>query len=293
MFPFQFRYTPPASAVGQTVTLTAEAVDKAGNKSTQDLHIRVVLGSTRRPTGAGAGHPPTLSGHADGRLDADLRQRRVPQRADTTTYAWLRNGVAIAGATAQTYMLTTADLGRDIACRYTANNATTRLGSTRSTRPTAVSGAGPAGPAGPGPRVRRSRRRDGRHGPAVRRAPPVHERDGCRRPAGPTGATGPAGPKGDKGEKGDTPNVRVTCDLSADGKSIICTISSDPADELEREGEAHGTGADRRQQEESRASPAREGHDDAALHQAPQEGAEGRLRITPARRHEQARSAAR
>ena len=35
--PFQFRYTPPASAVGSLVKLTAEAVDKAGNKSTRDL----------------------------------------------------------------------------------------------------------------------------------------------------------------------------------------------------------------------------------------------------------------
>ena len=34
VYPFQFRYTPPASAVGSTVTLTAQAVDKAGNVST-------------------------------------------------------------------------------------------------------------------------------------------------------------------------------------------------------------------------------------------------------------------
>jgi hypothetical protein len=31
VYPFQFRYTPPASAIGSTVKLTAEAVDKAGN----------------------------------------------------------------------------------------------------------------------------------------------------------------------------------------------------------------------------------------------------------------------
>ena len=37
VYPFQFRYTPPASAVGSVVTVTAEAVDKAGNKSTRDL----------------------------------------------------------------------------------------------------------------------------------------------------------------------------------------------------------------------------------------------------------------
>ncbi len=37
VFPFQFRYTPPKSKVGSSVKLTAEAVDKAGNKSTRDL----------------------------------------------------------------------------------------------------------------------------------------------------------------------------------------------------------------------------------------------------------------
>ena len=31
VYPFQFRYTPPASAVGSVVKLTAEAVDSAGN----------------------------------------------------------------------------------------------------------------------------------------------------------------------------------------------------------------------------------------------------------------------
>jgi len=60
---------------------------------------------------------------------------------------------------------------------------------------------------------------------------------GIAGPAGPAGATGatgpagpagPAGPKGDKGEKGDTPNVRVTCDLSADGRTIVCTITAIP-----------------------------------------------------------------
>ena len=34
VYPFQFRYTPPSSAVGQTIVLTATATDKAGNVST-------------------------------------------------------------------------------------------------------------------------------------------------------------------------------------------------------------------------------------------------------------------
>ncbi len=47
-------------------------------------------------------------------------------------------------------------------------------------------------------------------------------------PPGPPGPAGPAGPVGPKGDKGDTPNVRIACDLSADGRSIACTISAVP-----------------------------------------------------------------
>ena len=46
--------------------------------------------------------------------------------------------------------------------------------------------------------------------------------------AGPPGPPGPAGPAGPKGDKGDTPNVRIVCDLSSDGRSIACTISAVP-----------------------------------------------------------------
>jgi glycerophosphoryl diester phosphodiesterase len=64
---------------------------------------------------------------------------------------------------------------------------------------------GPAGPAGP----------DGTDG-----APgPVGA-------TGPVGPLGPAGPQGPKGEKGDTLDVKVTCDLSDDGRSIACTIKT-------------------------------------------------------------------
>ena len=36
------------------------------------------------------------------------------------------------------------------------------------------------------------------------------------------------GPAGPAGAKGDTPSVRVTCDLSVDGKTITCTITAVP-----------------------------------------------------------------
>ena len=118
VFPFQFRYTPPASAVGSTVKLTAEAVDKAGNKSTRDL-----LRQRRRRRRAGRcrrcrSTPPTLVGTPTVGQTLTLRQRRVPQRAALATRTrGCATATAIAGATAASYTLTDADLGRTIACR--------------------------------------------------------------------------------------------------------------------------------------------------------------------------------
>ena len=80
VYPFQFRYTPPASAVGSVVTLTAEAVDSAGNKSTRDLLINVLAGDTPPGTPVAVA-PADAARHADRRLAAVLPQRRVPQPA--------------------------------------------------------------------------------------------------------------------------------------------------------------------------------------------------------------------
>ena len=80
VYPFQFRYTPPASAVGSVVTLTAEAVDSAGNKSTRDL---LSQRARRRHAArhAGGRRAADAARHADRRLAAVLPQRRVPQPA--------------------------------------------------------------------------------------------------------------------------------------------------------------------------------------------------------------------
>jgi hypothetical protein len=56
-------------------------------------------------------------------------------------------------------------------------------------------------------------------------ATPVAGPPGPKGDQGVPGPVGPQGPKGDKGDKGDAPNVRVTCDLAADGRSIVCTIT--------------------------------------------------------------------
>ena len=100
VFPFQFRYTPPASTVGTAVKLTAEAVDKAGNKSTRDLFVNVArrrragrcrrCRSTRRRSSARRPSAQTMTCINGGFLNSPR----------SYTYAWLRNGAAIAGATA-------------------------------------------------------------------------------------------------------------------------------------------------------------------------------------------------
>ncbi|HEX6027065.1 MAG TPA: M14 family zinc carboxypeptidase, partial [Solirubrobacter sp.] len=121
VYPFQFRYTPPASAVGSVVKLTAEAVDKAGNKSTRDLYVNVLAGSTP-PASPVPVAPPTLLGTPVVGETLGCISGGFLNEPKTLTYAWLRNGAVVPGATSASYTLTSADLGRTIACRITATN---------------------------------------------------------------------------------------------------------------------------------------------------------------------------
>ena len=121
VYPFQFRYTPPASAVGSVVKLTAEAVDKAGNTSTRDLYVNVLSGDT--PTASPVPvAPPTLLGTPVVGETLGCISGGFLNQPKKLIYAWLRNGAVISGATTATYTLTTADLGRAVACRITASN---------------------------------------------------------------------------------------------------------------------------------------------------------------------------
>jgi hypothetical protein len=122
VYPFQFRYTPPASAVGQLITLTAEAVDKAGNKSTRTLQLNVLDGDVRLETPVPV-NPPSLVGTPVVGSQLSCINGGFLNSPKTLTYAWLRNGVVIAGATSTTYTPTTADIGQGVACRITATNA--------------------------------------------------------------------------------------------------------------------------------------------------------------------------
>ena len=113
VYPFQFRYTPPASAVGKTVQLTAKAIDAAGNTATSGtLFVNVV-------SAAGAVESPLPI--ADPTLDGSPV---VGQTLTCVSGGFLngpesfsvRSGCAtarsIAGATGASYVPTTADVGR-------------------------------------------------------------------------------------------------------------------------------------------------------------------------------------
>ena len=230
VYPFQFRYTPPSSSVGQTIVLTATATDKAGNVSTSaPLNVRVTNapGSPRPPQ---AVTPTTLSGvPAVGSTLTCVSGGFANGPFDSTLVEWLRNGTAIGGANASTYVPVNADVGRRISCRITVTKGEDKADGTSEELVVSAAGApgpaGPAGPAGPG----------GPGGPAgpqgatgATGAPGATGTTGATGATGPAGQAGPAGPKGDKGDKGDSPNVRVTCDLSADGKTITCTITAIP-----------------------------------------------------------------
>ena len=65
-----------------------------------------------------------------------------PTSATTKTYQWLRNGVAIAGASASTYMTGTEDEGKVVQCQVFAINA--NAGSTQVSAARAVVSPAPA-----------------------------------------------------------------------------------------------------------------------------------------------------
>ncbi len=123
VYPFQFRYTPPASAVGKTVRLTAKATDAAGNVATSGtLFVNVVTGQTRAESPVPVG-PATLDGIPQVGETLTCVSGGFTNGPESFSYAWLRNGAVIEGATAASYTLTTADLGRSVACQISATNS--------------------------------------------------------------------------------------------------------------------------------------------------------------------------
>ena len=197
VFPFQFRYTPPTSKVGLTVKLTAEAIDKAGNKSTRDLHGQHRRHRRSRAL-AGAGQQADALRHAGGRPDDVLPQRRVPQQP-----ALVR--VRVAAHRLPDHRRHGVELHADrrpiSAGRSPARcRRPTRRHRRRDVRGLYVSTPGRRGPVD-GPRS------EGRNGATAPR---------CHRHAAPVATTKPAGAR----------QFTATCKLSANGKSITCTVGA-------------------------------------------------------------------
>jgi hypothetical protein len=215
-FPFQFRYFPTAAQVGTTITLHAEIEDKAGNVTSVDRPVRIVSAAAlvQAPLPA---NPATLSGTPTVGSTLTAITGGFLNNPSETTYEWLRDGDAIAGAKANTYTLTSADLGHLVSARVTGSNSAGDADST--TKGLYVSAASSGAP---GPKGDKGDKGDA-GAPGTNGA---NGTNGAPGPKGDTGATGAPGPKGDKGDKGDAPSVRVTCDLSADGKTIVCTITA-------------------------------------------------------------------
>jgi hypothetical protein len=226
-FPFQFRYYPQAADAGETVTLTAQAEDSAGNVATATRTIVVSAADAVVESPIPVAPGPAISGEpAAGRTLACSNGAWL-NGPDEFDYEWLRNGEPIAGATAATYTTIAADLGKEIRCRVTASNdagdgdATSGFvivsggpqGPTGPTGPTGPQGPqGPQGPTGPtGP--------TGPSGPTGPQGP-----QGIQGPMGATGPTGPQGPQGPPGPPGST--VLVSCTLSSTGQSIVCEMST-------------------------------------------------------------------
>ena len=145
-FPFQFRYYPQAADVGETVTLTAQAEDGAGNVGTATRTIVVSAAGAVVESPLPVAPGPAISGEpAAGRTLACSTGSWL-NGPDDYDHEWLRNGEPIAGATAATYTTTAADLGKQIRCRVTASND---AGDGDATSDFVIVSGGPQGPQGP------------------------------------------------------------------------------------------------------------------------------------------------
>jgi hypothetical protein len=203
-FPFQMRWYATADDIGDTVTLTVEAEDQAGNVTTSTRSILVgepgALEESPLPTGV-----TTIAGTPSVGEELTCIPSGFSGNGVDLSYEWLRSGVVIDGADEATYTLVAADQGRAVACRVTATNSAGDADSTSDA--VVVSGAsGPAGPPGP----------PGPPGPAGENG-----EDG---EPGPPGAEGPRGRRGPRGRAAD---IEVTCRLvGRDKDEIRCRVRS-------------------------------------------------------------------
>lgn len=214
-FPFQLHWQPSASDAGKTKTLAVVAEDRAGNTTTATRTITIGTSSALQeaplPTGVTTIAGTPLVGDTLTCVPSGFSGTGV-----TLTYAWLRDGVAIAGASSASYVAATADLSRRLACRVTAHNGAGDADSTSEAVTVSSASAGPQGPQGP-------------TGPVG--APGLPAPAGPQGPSGPiglpgpVGLPGPAGARGPAGPRGAAPKLRVSCKLVG-RRTIRCTVKS-------------------------------------------------------------------
>ena len=231
-FPFQLRWQPKASDIGANTPLSVTVEDKAGNVTTSTRNITVVagdgIGEAPLPTGVTTFLGTPVVGSTLTCIPSGFSGGSV-----TLSYAWLRNGRVIAGATSASYVPVTADVGSGVSCRATARNGFGDADSTSEAKTVTMNG-GPTGPTGPtGPQGPTGP--TGPQGPGGPTGPGGPS--GPSGPTGPTGATGatgatgpagPTGPTGPQGPAGTVPTIRITC--VTQGSGVTCTIeSSDPS----------------------------------------------------------------
>ena len=140
--------SPDGRAVAFVTTATNLLPGVGGNRQ---IYVRTLTGDAPEPL-----VQPSITGLR--RLGETLRcaPGTWANDAPAFAYAWLRDGAPVAGATSDTYILSTPDLDLPLTCRVTATNA--GGAATADSAPTTVpaparDGApgapGPAGPAGP------------------------------------------------------------------------------------------------------------------------------------------------
>ena len=98
--------------------------------TTSGINESLLEVSHTKPTNTGA---PALTGTAAVGKVLNCSTGSWANNPASLTYRWLRSGVAIAGQTANTYTVQSADAGHGIACEVTASNAAGSAASTSNT----------------------------------------------------------------------------------------------------------------------------------------------------------------
>lgn len=130
----------PVTLDGAAHTVTYRVTDRAGNVSAEGTSTLDAV-----PTGPAAAPVATVAPVITGTARVGQRWQATAGVWDvdgvTTTMQWLRDGAPISGATASTYVLTSADLGARIGVLVTASKPGHATGTAQVVRPQAIAKA--------------------------------------------------------------------------------------------------------------------------------------------------------